>query len=149
MEPNFEKNKKALLDQINSLRTPEKPQASHNPDIIVYGAKSPFMEGLLGALNKLCALEFFNDVEKATEYCIDHRVNTIILDMDIPTDWKMSTDVFTTVKTVNPQTHFILLSKTPEALPVATLAAQGAEVLMKPIGTDVLFKKLKTTMHSK
>ena len=149
MEPNFEKNKKALLDQINSLRNPEKPQVSRNPEIIVYGAKSPFMEGLLGALNKLCALEFFNDVEKATEYCIDHRVNTIILDMDIPTDWKMSTDVFTTVKTVNPKSHFILLSKTPEALPVATLTAQGAEVLMKPIGTDVLFKKLKTTMHSK
>jgi len=144
MDPNFEKNKQAILNQINSIRHTEKPQTPQKPDVIIFGAKSPFMEGLLDALKKQCALEFFDDVEKATEYCVEHAVNEIILDMDLPTDWKKSTDVFTTAKTVNPNIHFILLTKTPQAIPVATLAAQSAEVLVKPFGTDILFKKLKT-----
>jgi hypothetical protein len=38
--------------------------------------------------------------------------------------------------------HFILLTKSPQSTPVETLAAQGAEVLTKPFGTDMLFKKL-------
>ena len=144
MDPNFEKNKQALLNQINSLRHTESPQAPKKPNVIIFGAKSPFMDGLLDTLTKMCALEFFDDVEKAADYCIEHTVNDIIIDMDPPTDWKKSTDVFTTVRTVNPKIHFILLTKTPQAVPVATLAAQSAEVLVKPFGTNVLFKKLKT-----
>jgi CheY-like chemotaxis protein len=147
MNQDFEKNKKALLEKITALHHSDLPHSEPLskqafPDVIVFGALSPFMEGLIDALEKKRPLEFFQDPGKATDYCLDHEVSNVILDMDLPTDWKMATDVFTTVRMMKTTLHFILLTKSPQSTPVETLAAQGVEVLTKPFGTDMLFKKL-------
>jgi len=99
MNQDFEKNKKALLEKITALHHSDLPHSEPLskqafPDVIVFGALSPFMEGLIDALEKKRPLEFFQDPGKATDYCLDHEVSNVILDMDLPTDWKMATDVF-------------------------------------------------------
>jgi DNA-binding response OmpR family regulator len=142
MDANFEKNKKTLLEKINALRHPKEPLRQAGPTIIIFGAQSAFMDGLLDTMHKKCAFACFHDPEKAIDFCLNNPINDIVLDMDPPTDWKLSTDVFSSVSMMKPAMHFILLSKSPQSTPVETLMAQNADVLVKPFGTDLLFKKL-------
>jgi hypothetical protein len=142
----FDKNKKELLDRLEAMRQKVKDEAfaRDSAAIVVFAQKSPFIEGLVKTLEKKHLVRFFFNVDEACSFCIDHKSAHVILDMDPPTDWKMSTDVFTTVKTVNPGARFILCTKTPGSTEVQTLAAQKAEVLALPFSAEALFRKLKS-----
>jgi hypothetical protein len=142
MNPNFEKSKKDLLERINALRTTkgeaQSPAAGNHAEVAIYGAHSPFLDNFILDLKKKRHVAAFHEVEAAIGYCFDHPVRWVLLCMDPPTDWKMSTDIFTNVKMVKPDVRFILFTKTPAAVPVRTLAAQSAIVLVKPFKMDEL-----------
>lgn len=157
MDSIFEENKKNLLDRINAMRqTGDKVSNSDNventtqsaAEICIYGIKSTFIDILIDTMKKQFNMEFFDNAEEAFGFCIDNKVKIVLLDMDPPTDWKISTDVFTTIKTAKPGMHFILMTKSPHTTPVETLAALSADILIKPFGIDVLFKNLKNKLLS-
>jgi hypothetical protein len=68
--------------------------------------------------------------------------------MDLPTDWRMSTDVFTNTKMLKPAVKFVLLTKNPDSTPVRTIAAQGALVLAKPFKMEALRDLLCGSDHA-
>lgn len=149
MDMYFEKNKKELLEQLSTLRSkngppaPAKTDADAAVDVALYGAASPFIDTVIVDLGKQRSIASFHDIEAAVAYCFEHSVRSIIVDMDPPTDWKMSTDLFTTVKTVKPDVQFILLTIRPRSIPVETLAAQKAIVLEKPFTMAALLRLIK------
>jgi len=144
---NFEKNRQELLEKLNRIRQAPHPEQSGKEaakaDIVLFGEKTPFLDSLVEILDPKCALKSFSDSEEAIAYCLENSLQKIILDMDPPTDWKMATDVFTTVRMMSSGAQFILCTKSPQSTPVETLRAQHAEVLCKPFGVDALFQKLK------
>jgi len=149
MLKNFERNRQELLDKLDHLRQKGKGEPARDPqedkkEVVVYASRSAFFDGFIKTLEKHHTVQFFTNAEEAIEYCLATNVRNLILDMDMPTDWKMSTDVFTTVKTMKPTVQVFLCSKTPEAIPVKTLAAQKGIVLAIPFSADILFNKLKT-----
>jgi len=121
----FEKNRREELQ-------------SNMKEIILFAQKSLFAGNLLQTLSTSYSVTHIDDPEKACNYCLDNDINTILIDMDEPTDWKMSHDVFTTVKTINTGVMFFLITKDKDAVPVRTLAAQGAAVLSKPVNFEEL-----------
>jgi DNA-binding NtrC family response regulator len=140
----FEENKNDLLGQLDAMRQKKKDEAfakDHNA-IVIFAANSPFIEGLINTLERKYLVKLFSDVNEACAFCIDHVSNRIIMDMDLPTDWKLSMDLFTTVKTVNPGARIIVCTKDPGTKEVRTLIAQKAEVLELPFSANVLFGKL-------
>ena len=149
MNIKFEKNKKRLLEKLSALRSKNgdeegrAPLAAAPSDAAIYGAHSPFIDDLIIDLNKEYAVASFHDVEVVIGYCIDYPVRTVILDMDPPTEWQSSTDVFTTVRTMKPDLKFILLTKNPDTIPIRTLTAKSAIVLEKPFRMDALVSLLK------
>jgi DNA-binding NtrC family response regulator len=139
----FEKNRQELLDAIQQMRQ----KAKHDEEkgkIVVFGAQSPFIDGLIQSIQKKHRVCLFSNSEEACAYCIKYQTGVIIIDMDPPTEWKMATDVFTGVRTSNPAVKVIICTKTPDAVPVKTLAAQKADVLTIPFSADVLFRKIKS-----
>ncbi len=144
MDPNFEKKKKDLLEKLNSLRPASDHAAVTDASVVIFGTKCPFIDNLTEAVGKQQAVAPFSDIEAATDYCLNNPVRTVIMDMDPPTDWKMSTDLFTTVKTMKPAVRFVLLAAPPRSVPVQTLAAQSAVVLEKPFGIVKLFHAIKS-----
>jgi DNA-binding NtrC family response regulator len=145
----FAQNKKELLEKLDSMKKKVKEEADaiERAEVIVYAQKSVFIDGLVQTLEKKYKVRIFSDVEEASAYCTEHLAENVILDMDLPTDWRMSTDVFTTVKTLRPDVHFMLCTKSPHAVWVETLAAQKAKVLVIPFSADELFAYLKKTVR--
>jgi hypothetical protein len=139
----FEKNRQELLDAIEQMRQKAKDDEEKGK-IVVFGAQSPFIDGLIQTIQKKHGVCFFSTSEEACAYCIKYQTGVIIIDMDPPTDWKMATDVFTGVRTNNPAVKVVICTKTPSAVPVQTLAAQKADVLAIPFSSDVLFRKIKS-----
>jgi len=141
----FEQSKKELLDTIGQMKQKTKADADviEKAIVVVYGAASPFVDGLLDTLRKQFEVEFFTNAEDASNYCFEHLSYRLILAMDAPTDWKMATDVFTTVKMMRPDMQVFLSTKSPNSVPIQTLAAQKATILAIPFSVDILFHKLK------
>jgi hypothetical protein len=111
--------------------------------IAVYGADSFFIKNFLNTL-KLTNEIFYNaDVEKLTEMVLDTGIDNIAIDMDEPTDWRKSVDVFTTIKTINPNAKFYVCTKDPDWVQAKTLEKQGGMILKKPIDFDHLYRSLK------
>ncbi len=140
----FEKNKRELLNTLQSMHRKNDAAKPQEAGIVVYGADCPFISGLVETLKKQQSLESFENHESAISYCLDNSVNTVILDMDPPTDWKLSTDIFTNIRTMKPNVQFVLLTKSPRSIPVRTLAKQSAAVLQKPFSLEMLLREIKT-----
>lgn len=162
----FEHNKKAILKQLSGIRRDKiikqkenslkqkklameagQKKISHSISkkkikVMIFGEKSLFLNTLKQMLQARADVVSGEDPEWAINYCIDNGLKTIVLDMDEPTDWKKSTDVFTNTKTLDPQTTFILCTKDPHATPVQILEAQGGFVLTKPVSIDTLYDLL-------
>jgi hypothetical protein len=144
MEKDFEQNRKELLETIGKLRKDGSGQAGGGKDtVILFGAKSPFMDALVQTVEKKYPAGFFDDPEQAAARGLESSPCRVIIDMDPPTDWKMATDVFTTIKTVRPDAGVFLCTSHPDSDPVKTLAAQKGIVLVKPFSADLLFRKIK------
>jgi PleD family two-component response regulator len=159
---NFEQNKKALLNKLSSMHrdnvlkkkemsikiknsqtrssSNQPPTTKQKKEILVFGKESFFMKNFINTLKSSYEVSYQTDVDKACEYCLDKIIDHVLLDMDEPTDWRISTDVFTTIKTINPTVNFILLTGAPEAVPVKTLQAQKAIVVMKPVSMEELYQ---------
>lgn len=81
-------------------------------------------------------------IDNTCRFCIDKAISHVFLDMDSPPDWKLSTDLFTTVKTIKPDVTFLQLTCNPNSVPVKTLTKQGALALTKPVSFEELYKYL-------
>ena len=143
MAEDFEKHRKDLLDQIQHLRRQHPNTDDEKGRIVVFGADSAFVEGLIQVVEKKYRTRFLGNPDEACSYCLTHETKVVIMEMDPPTDWKMATDVFSNVRTIRPQVKFILCTKNPSAVSVQTLAAQHAAVLAIPFSSDVLFREIK------
>jgi len=156
----FEKNRRKMLEQPSKRQqvkqginkaAPDKPlpkatftgkkvtaPVKEKKEIILFAKQSLFLRNLLQKLAASCTVVHNDNPDKICDYCIDHNCKTVLLDMDEPTDWKMSHDVFTTIRTINPDVAFVLLTKNRRSVPVETLAVKGAAVVTKPVS----FKEL-------
>jgi hypothetical protein len=110
--------------------------------VVAFGVKGLFMNSMLQMLQATCTVFHFADSEKALEFIMDNSVTHIILDMDLPTDWKAATDIFSSAMTIAPQTLFLVCSMEPNSVQVQVLVAQGAMVAAKPLASDELFRFL-------
>lgn len=111
-------------------------------EIIVYGKESFFMRSIIQSLKSTYKISDFDNEEKACDYCLDNSISYVFLDMDEPTDWRLSTDLFTTIKTINRDVIFFLFTKDKLATPVRTLKKQGAHIITKPVSIGDLCKYL-------
>ena len=112
-------------------------------EIILFAKQSIFLRNLLQTIVSAYSVVNLDDPEKACDYCLDHNCTTVLLDMDEPTDWKMCHDVFTTIKTISADIHFVLLTKNSRSVPVKTLAEKGAAVVLKPVSFEELYSYIK------
>ncbi|RPJ57847.1 MAG: hypothetical protein EHM12_08755 [Dehalococcoidia bacterium] len=110
--------------------------------ILIYGKESLFIKNTIQELKSRYIVTCFNDEEKACACCIDSGISHVLLDMDPPTDWRMATDVFTTIKTQKPDVHFILFTKKTTSVEVKTLANQGAAIIAKPVSFQEVHRQL-------
>jgi PleD family two-component response regulator len=138
----FEKNRKDLLDTIEQMRHKAKTDEERGK-VLVFGERCAFVDGLIQTIEKKHRTRFFSNPDDACAYCLKYGTKVVIMDMDPPTDWKMSTDVFTTVRTSMPGVTVIICTKTPNEVHIQTLAAQNAVVLAIPFSSDILFRVIK------
>ena len=110
--------------------------------IVIYGKESLFLKNLIRGLKSHYVITSFDNEEKAYCYCIDNEIMHVLLDMDPPTDWRMATDVFTTIKTQKPDVHCILFTKKVTSVEVKRLVNQGAVIIVKPVSFEELHKQL-------
>ncbi len=106
--------------------------------LMLYGAPGKFRSMIAGMLSGRWDVKTYDDSEKAINDCLDNPPDAVVLDMDEPTDWRKSTDIFAAVSCMAPDTRFILCAADPEGTPVATLAAKGAVVVGKPVSSSQL-----------
>ncbi len=163
----FEEKKNAMLKKLGKIKrdksiqrrvassqqrmatgnTYDAPSASveqkEKKKIIVYGKESFFMRSIIQSLKANYSISDFEDEEKACDFCLDNSIHYVFLDMDAPTDWRASTDLFTTVKTINRDVVFFLFTKDSNSVPVLTLEKQGAYIITKPVSIDDLRSYLK------
>ncbi len=162
---NFEKNRKELLEQLSHRRrdkstqrksasaksaTKSKPTVSQEAgpskkirkNILLYGLDSIFLRNILQTLKSTYSVSSFDNSDDACKSCLDNNISDVLLDMDTPTDWKMSTDVFTTVRTLHPDVKFYLFTKDRRSVPVQTLVAQGGILMPKPVHFEELYAEL-------
>lgn len=153
----FEQNKQALLKNLSKVKrektiarkakaySREKSELlksstlepkQEKKTVIIFGVENFFIRSISNSLKLSYNVRHFDNPEKACDYCIDFSVNYVFLDMDAPTDWQKSTDVFTTVKTINPEIKFFLFTSRPFDRDVQTLEAQRAIVLEKPVSIE-------------
>lgn len=155
---NFKENKKRTLESLSklmrekqnarkaSIKRLQKEVGSNNsvessgdkdkPGIIVFGQNSFFLKRLIESLKSTYTVTHFDDIEEACDYCTSHTVSYILLDMDPPTDWKQSTDLFTNTKMVNPNTLIFLATGNKNWVPVGTLVHQGGILVEKPVNLN-------------
>ena len=159
---NFEHNRKTILEELNKRKREhvikrkvnsakqrlmgERQHDSSNTDgtekkrkkIMVFGKKSYFIRGIVEGLKNSYDVISFEDHEKACDFCINNSISYIFLDMDAPTDWKESTDLFTTTKMINNNVEMYLMTMDEYSTPVQTLVEKGGIVMKKPISVDEL-----------
>ncbi len=121
--------KKVLNPSSNTITTPQKKEI----EIVVYGNESFFIRNLTQSLKSHYHITKFDNEEKACNYCIEKNINYILVDMDLPTDWRKSTDLFTTVKMGNPDAVFFLATSDYNSVPAQTLKNQGGKLFEKPL----------------
>jgi hypothetical protein len=111
--------------------------------ISVYGADCFFIKNFLNTLRLTNETVFNSDVDKLIEMVLDGEIGNIAIDLDDPTDWRKSVDVFTNVKTLKPDALFYICTKDPEWVQAKTLEKQGGVIVKKPVDFDFLYKILK------
>ena len=165
MDMDFESKRKALLRNLSSqkretmikrkeasikmktMQSFESRELSENvhakPAVAVYGAQSFFMRSFLQSIQNLCSVQFFEKNETLIESCLNEEFSAVILDMDEPTDWRLSTDIFTTIRTVLPGQKFAICTKSLHNTSVETLLARGAIAFLKPVTINTLMDYIK------
>jgi hypothetical protein len=102
-----------------------------------------FLKKFLNTLRLTNETVFNSDVDKLIEMVLDGEIGNIAIDLDDPTDWRKSVDVFTNVKTLKPDALFYICTKDPEWVQAKTLEKQGGVIVKKPVDFDFLYKILK------
>lgn len=101
------------------------------------------MRSFLESVKNLCDVTFSEQNEEIINQCLDKAYSVVIMDMDKPTDWKMSTDIFSSVKTINPHQRFALLTSSPDDPNVEVLIHKGAIIIRKPVNIGELIDFVK------
>lgn len=136
-EKNVAKKAAAInREKTAALRSTALENVKERETIIIFGIENFFIRSITNSLKLNYTVRPFDDAGKACDYCIDNSVNYVFLDMDEPTDWRQSTDVFTTVKTINPAIRFFMFTSRSMDKDVRTLEAQGAIIMNKPVSLE-------------
>ncbi len=157
----LEDKKKALLKQISSMHREKsvnrknasakvrlheaakksktapvviKKDEPQKKKVLLFGQPGLFLGTLKSTLTAYCDVEIFHNINKACEYVLSNHIPLVIMDMDLPNDWRECHDLFTTGKTMYPDIEYIIyqMNKTP-AEEVQVLEKQGAHVVNKPV----------------
>jgi hypothetical protein len=140
---NAVKRKVATMQKSNTDQPAMATIPLERKRIAVYGADSFFIKNFLNTLKLSNEIYYHADVEKLTEIVLDTGIVNIAIDLDDPTDWRKSVDVFTTIKTINPNAKFYVCTKDPEWVQAKTLEKQGGMILKKPVDFDHLYRSMK------
>ncbi|MGD9202269.1 MAG: hypothetical protein PVI26_11945 [Chitinispirillia bacterium] len=159
----FEQNRKAMLEELNKqkrervikrkvdsakqrLGGERQNNVSYTDGavkkrkkIMIFGKKSYFIRGIVQGLQNSYDVTSFENHEKACDFCINNSISYVFLDMDEPTDWKESTDLFTTTKMMNKNVEMFLMTSDEFSTPVQTLVEKGGIVIKKPISVNELY----------
>lgn len=166
MDMDFESKRKALLKDLSSMKRENAVKrklstikntrlgeesnnvhgtlAAHSkPAIAVYGKQSVFMRSFLQSVKSLCDVTFSEQNEEIINQCLENSYSVVVIDMDEPTDWRMSTDIFSSVRTINPNQRFALLTSKPGDPNVEVLLHKGAVLIRKPVNISELMDFVK------
>ena len=154
---NFQQNKKDVLRKLDEYKhlkakkheeNPEVEQQTPNVDddkeyrVMLFCKKTDYMQTIIDKLNKTAPTISFDDSEQAIAFCYDNAIKLLVLDMDDPTDWKKSTDVFTGIKMLVTDSRIVCITKHPLSIPIQTLEAQKAIIIKKPFDMNHLLGAL-------
>ena len=162
----FEQNRRKMMDELakrkretavnRRISSAKKVSASgdfvpsesigsgpRKPVVAVYGAESFFMRGFLAGLKSGNEVIYSTKHEDVIDYAIENDVDAVVIDMDAPTDWKMSTDVFTTIRMMKNDLPFFICTLSPNPVSVQTLTARGGVLLKKPVDVQQLSQMLQ------
>ncbi|MBD3317309.1 MAG: hypothetical protein GF344_16095 [Chitinivibrionales bacterium] len=159
MKDDFEPKRKALLERLARMKgtksghrtatsgsrktsratAPSPNTCSLSPkrceNIVLFGAPSLFLKNLASSLLGITNVTCCDDVDKMVQACLNCSPPIVILDIDEPTDWRGTTDVFTALSMELPETKILICAKDPFAPHPANLESRGAILLSKPVYT--------------
>jgi CheY-like chemotaxis protein len=110
--------------------------------LVFFGAVSVFSRSLLESLEAAFEVKAFDDADEAVDYIVQWSPVGVVADMDPPSSWQKTTDVFTTSRTIGSNVPFILCTARPTDRDVRTLEAQRACVMAKPVSVDEVLQAL-------
>ena len=111
--------------------------------IAVFSYSDMFARGLINALKPFAEAAQYKKADVLIDIAAKERQDCVILDMDNPTDWKMSHDVFTNIMMLEPQTAFVMYTVDKKNEPALVLEKKGALLLNKPVQILKLKEMLK------
>ncbi|ERP31624.1 hypothetical protein [Chitinivibrio alkaliphilus] len=128
--------KMRLKEQAQALGTASSKRRGRKKFVLLYGHPGLFLGTVKATLADMAEVVLYNNIDRASEYVLEHHIPLVIMDMDPPSDWRKCHDLFTTGKTMYPDINYIVFQKNkiPEE-PVCVLEHQGAHVLTKPLNS--------------
>ncbi len=147
---NFEENRQRLLETLkgkNVRARPAKPapksspkpvaETSIVPGIRIKPAMGLYCEhrvlsaSLNGKLAGIVTLKSFTESSSMIDWVENQSPPFIMLDIDEPTDWRMSMDVFTNGSILVPDSKFLVHTKDPSGSISQQLMKKGALALLR------------------
>jgi hypothetical protein len=113
--------------------------------IAVFGCQTPFSDSLMAMLRRYAPALFFDNAEEAISFIADYKIETILLDIDPPSDWEAAADVFAAVSILRPEARQYICAKNIQALHARMLLMRGARELQKPL----FFKDIERLLHDR
>ncbi len=146
----FEENKRELLDKLrkqNTVRKPLKPAVMSKPvtrsatsntqevtkNVAIFSTSTLFSKSLIATIQGFAKGTQYTSPEKLLDSYETIKFEFIILDMDPPTDWKASHDVFSSISIIAPEAKCIMFSSNKDLAAAKVLEKKGALYLLKPV----------------
>ena len=135
-------NRKKMVENAAAAATSIAPSPRITESLIVFGVSTPFRYNVIQMLQNSTAVHVYDDPDQAIDFAVENNIKIVLMDMDTPTDWRLCHDVFSNLRTFNPDIMFLLCTCDPDARPVETLAAQEAIILTKPVNSSEIYEIL-------
>ncbi|KMQ51058.1 hypothetical protein CHISP_1981 [Chitinispirillum alkaliphilum] len=125
-------------NQNNDQQTQEEDQAENtlkpsDVKLVLFGAESPFLRSIAEMLSAMIVITAFDDPEKTINFTLEYQIKHVILDLDPPTDCFESINIFSAIKTLDPDIKMYACTKTPLSNEAGGLKHKGAIILPKPL----------------
>lgn len=148
---NFEANRKKMLEDLRKQKDGKKvfpTKSSYIPNdahkerekdtIVIFAQKSLFLSNLIASLGPMYKIELLYDVDKATDFIVEHGVKHVVVDIDPPSDYHNAANFLTVVKTVSAQTTIFVCTKDKNDSRARALSSHGGVILAKPLSIPEL-----------